>query len=124
MVHSILYGMSNKESLSSLLEKQSQELRRGALVLATLSQLKQARYGYALIEQLGERGLVIDQGTLYPLLRRLEEQGLLQSQWKIEESRPRRYYSISAKGEELLQALLEEWRELAKVMDNLLKDGE
>jgi len=113
----------NNETISTLREKQAQELRRGALVLATLSQLKQARYGYALIEQLGGRGLEIDQGTLYPLLRRLEEQGLLESQWRIEESRPRRYYIISPRGEEMLGALAEEWRELARVMENLLKDG-
>ena len=116
--------MTSEETISSLREKQAQELRRGALVLATLSQLHQAKYGYALIEQLDGRGLGIDQGTLYPLLRRLEEQGLLESQWKIEESRPRRYYVISHRGEELLHELADEWRALAMVIENLLKDGE
>ena len=115
--------MMNEEPILTLREKQTQELRRGVLVLATLSQLKEARYGYALIEQLTGRGLVIDQGTLYPLLRRLEEQGLLESQWKVEESRPRRYYVISAKGEELLQALRVEWQQLAEVVGALLKEG-
>jgi DNA-binding PadR family transcriptional regulator len=113
-----------EETIFSLNEKLTQELRRGALVLATLSQLKKARYGYGLIEQLARRGLEIDQGTLYPLLRRLEEQGLLQSKWSIEGSHPRRYYAISSRGEELLQALVIEWRQLAEVMEDLLREEE
>ena len=76
-------------------EKLTQELRRGILVLATLSQLHEARYGYALIDELSKRGLEIEQGTLYPLLRRLEDQGLLESEWNVEGSRPRRYYTIT-----------------------------
>lgn len=115
-------NMMNDETIPSLNEKLTQELRRGVLVLATLSQLKEARYGYALIEQLARGGLEIDQGTLYPLLRRLEEQGLLQSQWDTGGSHPRRYYVISSKGEELLQALATEWRQLAHVVEDLLKD--
>jgi PadR family transcriptional regulator PadR len=112
--------MTNQEDLTASVDKLTQELRRGALVLATLSQLKEARYGYALIDQLGRRGLMIDQGTLYPLLRRLEEQGLLQSEWRLEGSRPRRYYVISPTGEDILQALAKEWEELARVMADLL----
>ncbi len=115
--------MMSEETILTLRDKQTQELRRGVLVLATLSQLKEARYGYALIDQLAKRGLVIDQGTLYPLLRRLEEQGLLQSEWKIEEARPRRYYVISTKGDELLHALVIEWHQLADVIKDLLKEG-
>jgi DNA-binding PadR family transcriptional regulator len=71
------------------------ELRRGALVLATLSQLESERYGYSLVQRLAERGLAIEQGTLYPLLRRLDEQGLLDSDWKVEGPRPRKYYQLS-----------------------------
>src|SRR5512143_1223567 len=97
--------MVNQESMTTSFDKLTQELRRGVLVLATLSQLKEARYGYALIDQLKRRGLEIDQGTLYPLLRRLEEQGLLQSEWRVEGSHPRRYYVISSAGKDLLQAL-------------------
>jgi PadR family transcriptional regulator PadR len=78
--------------------KLTQELRRGILVLAALSQLEEEKYGYALINSLAEKGLDIDQGTLYPLLRRLEEQGLLQSEWNVEGSRPRRYYQINQLG--------------------------
>ena len=84
-----------KEKLVTFQEKFTQELRRGALVLAVLSQLKEARYGYALINQLAKQGLGIEQGTLYPLLRRPEEQGLLKSKWNVEGSHPRRYYVIS-----------------------------
>jgi PadR family transcriptional regulator PadR len=116
--------MMKEENVTSLHEKLTQELRRGLLVLATLSQLKEARYGYALIDQLAKQGLEIEQGTLYPLLRRLEEQGLLQSEWNVEGSRPRRYYVISPMGAELLQALADEWRQLDDVMERLLNEGE
>ena len=111
--------MMNDKS-SKMYEKLTQELRRGSLVLATLSQLDQAKYGYALIDELSKRGLEIDQGTLYPLLRRLEEQGLLESEWNVEGSRPRRYYQISTAGQELLQLLTEEWQALVSVMNGLL----
>ena len=85
-----------KEKIATFHEKFTHELRRGTLVLAALSQLKEARYGYALIDQLAKQGLDIEQGTLYPLLRRLEEQGLLQSEWNVEGSHPHRYYVIIA----------------------------
>ena len=100
--------------------KLTQELRRGILVLAALSQLKEEKYGYALISSLAEKGLDIDQGTLYPLLRRLESQGLLQSEWNVEGSRPRRYYVISPEGSRILVDLAGEWRNLTQVMENLL----
>jgi PadR family transcriptional regulator PadR len=114
--------MTNTTNSSEVYEKLSQELRRGVLVLATLSQLGEARYGYSLINELAEQGLNIDQGTLYPLLRRLEADGLLQSQWNTEGSRPRRYYVISPAGADLLQALSDEWRGLAMVLDRLLSN--
>jgi len=113
--------MKEKE-LHELHAKLTQELRRGILVLATLSQLKEAKYGYALINNLAERGLDIEQGTLYPLLRRLESQRLLQSEWNVEGSRPRRYYVISPAGSNLLELLRAEWRDLTTVIDVLL-DG-
>jgi len=117
-----MYDMMN-EKTSEMHEKLTQELRRGSLVLATLSQLDEAKYGYALIDELSKRGLEIDQGTLYPLLRRLEEQGLLESEWNVEGSRPRRYYQISSAGKELLQLLTEEWQALVSVMEGLLFQG-
>ena len=113
-----------KEKLVTFQEKFTQELRRGALVLAVLSQLKEARYGYALIDQLAKQGLDIEQGTLYPLLRRMEEQGLLQSEWNVEGSHPRRYYVISPMGRELLLALIDDWQQLNVVMEGLLSENE
>lgn len=100
--------------------KLTQELRRGILVLAALSQLKEEKYGYALINSLADKGLDIEQGTLYPLLRRLESQGLLNSEWNTEGSRPRRYYVISPEGTTTLQNLTAEWREITTVMERLL----
>ncbi|MGD8850236.1 MAG: helix-turn-helix transcriptional regulator [Anaerolineales bacterium] len=112
--------MMKKDAFNELFENLSQELRRGVLVLATLSQLREPKYGYALIDRLGERGLEIEQGTLYPLLRRLESQALLESEWNVEGSRPRRYYVLSSDGEKLLQRLKAEWGEIINVMDVLL----
>ena len=104
-------------------DKLSQELRRGILVLATLSQMDEQMYGYALISHLAEKGLEIDQGTLYPLLRRLEEQGMLDSSWDVSGSRPRRYYVINANGKAILEALTQEWKETTAVMDKLLANA-
>jgi DNA-binding PadR family transcriptional regulator len=96
------------------------ELRRGVVVLATLSQLRTPRYGYELRQALAERGLPIEEGTLYPLLRRLEAQGLLQSEWRIEEGPPRRYYALNADGATLLRKLTESWQGLNDAMARLL----
>ncbi len=96
------------------------ELRRGVITLAVLSQLGEEQYGYSLIKLLADQGLEIEQGTLYPLLRRLESNGLLQSAWRIEESRPRRYYIISPQGQELLPALKAEWTALVQAMERML----
>jgi DNA-binding PadR family transcriptional regulator len=114
--------MINETELSTTIEKLTQELRRGILVLATLSQLREPRYGYALIDELSRRGLDIEQGTLYPLLRRLEDQGLLQSEWNVDGSRPRRYYRISPIGIDVLAGLITEWEELTSVIERLLGD--
>ena len=96
------------------------DLRRGVIVLATLSQLSQEQYGYSLLKNLSDLGLEVDQGTLYPLLRRLEAQGLLASVWKLEEARPRRYYVISAEGKKALPRLKEEWNSIVAVMKKML----
>lgn len=97
------------------------ELRRGIVVLAVLSQMDTARYGYSLIQRLAEQGLEIEEGTLYPLLRRLEKQGLLESEWEIGESRPRKYYRISPAGRDILTALSTEWFETVDVMRSILQ---
>ena len=108
--------MVNTESLENVVL----ELRRGVIVLATLSQLGSEEYGYSLLKKLADLGLEVDQGTLYPLLRRLEAQGLLESVWKLEESRPRRYYVISAEGKKLLPKMKKEWAGIVSVMDKML----
>ena len=97
------------------------ELRRGMIVLAVLSQLDEEQYGYSLLKRLSEQELEIDQGTLYPLLRRLESQGLLKSNWNVEGSRQRRYYVISPEGQEILPLLKEEWNNIVSMMDRMLK---
>lgn len=96
------------------------ELRRGTLVLTVLSQLDEEQYGYSLMQLLAEKGIEIDQSTLYPLLRRLEDQGLLRSEWSVEGSRPRRYYVLSETGKETLKQLKQEWRALSDALDRLL----
>ena len=98
------------------------ELRRGALVLAVLSQLRSAQYGYSLRQALAERGMPIEEGTLYPLLRRLETQGLLKSEWKIEDGPPRRYYALNADGRKLLRKLTESWQGMNDAMARLLEE--
>jgi DNA-binding PadR family transcriptional regulator len=108
--------MANTDSVDNVIL----ELRRGVIVLAVLSQLGEEQYGYSLLKLLSDRGLEVDQGTLYPLLRRLEVQGLLQSVWKLEEARPRRYYVISAEGRKILPKLKKEWSGIVSVMDGML----
>jgi PadR family transcriptional regulator, regulatory protein PadR len=98
------------------------EMRRGALVLAALSQLDREQYGYSLLKTLSDRGLGVDQGTLYPLLRRLETQGVLRSAWRVEDAHPRRYYIVSEAGQKILPKLKQEWLDLIKIMDSLLNE--
>jgi len=94
----------------NLFESLRLELRRGSLTLAVLAQLRQEHYGYTLRKDLAERGLEIDESTLYPLLRRLETQGLLVSQWREEDKRNKRFYRLSPEGEQILIRLLDEWQ--------------
>jgi DNA-binding PadR family transcriptional regulator len=98
------------------------ELRRGAISLAVLGQLCQEAYGYSLIKLLKDRGLEVDQGTLYPLLRRLESAGLLESEWRVEGPRPRRYYKTAPAGVEILNALAAEWGRLDTIIKELYHD--
>jgi DNA-binding PadR family transcriptional regulator len=109
------------ESPENPLVKLELELRRGALVLAVLSQLGEMQYGYSLRQALALRGMPIEEGTLYPLLRRLEKQGVLASEWRIEEGPPRRYYRLNDAGEALLAELTASWRALVGTMAGLLK---
>jgi len=115
--YNVVYGelMTNESFENAILE-----LRRGVIVLAVLSKLGEEQYGYSLINGLKEQGFEIDQGTLYPLLRRLETQGLLNSKWRIEADRPRRYYSLSAEGRVLLPRLKNEWNSIVLIMKKIL----
>ena len=113
-------GMADSEAFGKL----ELELRRGVVVLATLSQLRAPRYGYELRQALAERGMPIEEGTLYPLLRRLEAQGVLASEWKIEDGPPRRYYRLNDAGEAMLAELTAFWNSLVGTMGGLLQgDG-
>ncbi|MGB9034037.1 PadR family transcriptional regulator [Arthrobacter sp. UCD-GKA] len=96
-----------------------QELRRGTVVMAALATLETPGYGYGLLAVLEESGLSVDANTLYPLLRRLEKQGLLDAEWDTTESRPRKMYKTSDAGRSLLGALEAEWNHLAKSLNAL-----
>lgn len=104
------------------LRRMEQDLRKGVLVLAVLSQLRTQQYGYSLRQALAQKGMPIEEGTLYPLLRRLEGQGLLVSHWQADDGPPRRYYELSAQGAELHRDLISAWGSLASVMDKLLNE--
>jgi PadR family transcriptional regulator PadR len=100
-------------------ESHLQELRRGTIVLASLEILRRPGYGYRLLETLDAAGFSVDANTLYPLLRRLEKQGLLASEWNTDEARPRKYYTTSAEGARLVAALRADWARLAAAVDGL-----
>lgn len=105
-----------------LILSQAQELRRGTVVLACLALLKEPQYGYALLETLDDAGIPVDGNTLYPLLRRLEKQGLLASEWNTDESRPRKFYKTSPKGLNVCTGLVREWQSLVTSMSELTKE--
>src|SRR5262247_4306317 len=99
------------------------ELRRGCLVMAVLAQLRREHYGYTLKKDLADQGLEIDEGTLYPLLRRLESQGLLVSEWREEDKRNKRFYRLSPDGEKILSQLLEEWERINTSLGRILEEA-
>lgn len=96
------------------------ELRRGTIVLSVMSQLKAPQYGYSLVVLLEEKGLTVDAGTLYPLLRRLEGQGLLESSWDVESAKPRKYYQLSEYGRDMFERLCAQWFNIAENMNKLI----
>lgn len=101
------------------MDKLNLELRRGVIVLACLSQLDEPQYGYGLQQRLADFGMEIDPGTLYPLLRRLEEQGLLSEQWNVEGARPRKYYRLTEVGAQARDRLRAQWNEMSAVLARL-----
>ncbi len=119
----VIYYMSNgKQENCEVFENLKLELRRGCLSLAVLTQLRTERYGYTLRKALADDGLEIDEGTLYPLLRRLEAQGLLVSQWREEDKRNKRFYRLSPEGERVLAQLLEEWQRINTSLSKILQE--
>ncbi|MDF9825434.1 PadR family transcriptional regulator PadR [Breznakia sp. PF5-3] len=98
------------------------EMRRGSLTMAVLGCLYKSHYGYALLQTLQEKGIDIEANTLYPLLRRLESQGLLISNWDTSESRPRKYYSISEKGKQVFHELVLEWKKMQASLELVYKE--
>ncbi len=112
------------ESFDELINSHIIELKRGTLVLSVLSQLNNPEYGYSLAQKLEEKNTPIEAGTLYPLLRRLEKQNLLSSQWDTSESRPRKFYVLSGMGKEVYEKLKKEWRNLSQQLEILLKEDE
>lgn len=100
------------------------ELRRGTIILSVLSQLREKQYGYSLTVLLQEKGVEVDAGTLYPLLRRLEKQELLESNWDTESAKPRKYYIMSEYGKEIYDRLCRQWADMVAVMNSLINEKE
>lgn len=107
----------------SAFENLKLELRRGCLVLAVLAQLRAEHYGYTLRKALADDGLEIDESTLYPLLRRLESQGLLVSEWREEDRRNKRFYRLSKDGKLILKQLLDEWQTMGTTLNRILRES-
>jgi DNA-binding PadR family transcriptional regulator len=103
-----------------LYEGLRQELRRGSLILAVLGHLRSEHYGYTLRKALAEIGIEIEEGALYPMLRRLEAQGLLTSEWREEDKRNKRFYRLSPLGSQVLARLAAEWRGINAAIDKIL----
>ncbi|MBX3484961.1 PadR family transcriptional regulator [Phenylobacterium sp.] len=108
---------------ADIFETLRQELRRGSLVLAVLGQLRREHYGYTLRKALAESGVEIEEGALYPMLRRLEAQGLLTSEWREEEKRNKRFYRLSDEGRGVLERLIAEWSALNASLTGILEEG-
>ena len=107
-------GHSKVPVEEDLFEKLRVELRRGSLIVAVLGALREERYGYTLRQSLEDAGLPIDESALYPLLRRLEQQGMLTSEWREEAKRNKRFYRLSPDGEAILAQLLGEWNAISE----------
>src|SRR6476659_5036829 len=109
------------EAIQSVFENLRLELRRGCLILAVLAQLREEHYGYTLRKTLVDHGIDIEESTLYPLLRRLESQGLLISEWREQDKRNKRFYRLAPVGEGILTQLLEEWQRINASLEKILQ---
>lgn len=99
------------------------ELRRGTLILLVLSQLKKPMYGYSLVKKLQDSKIPIEANTLYPLMRRLETQGLLKSEWETSGTKPRKYYALTEDGRIVLDKVTEHWHGFSAQVNHLLEDN-
>ena len=115
-----VYGTQYMTLDASIFDNLRSELRRGSLILAVLAQLRSEQYGYTLRKALADHGMEIEESTLYPLLRRLETQGLLRSEWREEDKRNKRFYVLSTDGQEVLEQLLAEWRSLDSSLSEIV----
>lgn len=121
-MYRILYVIQYQMTLNGdLYESLRMELRRGSLTVGVLARLREERYGYTLRQALAEDGLEMEESTLYPLLRRLEVQGLLVSEWREEDRRKKRFYRLSPNGEAMLDKLLKEWRAISASLERILE---
>ena len=102
-------------------QKLKLELRRGVLILAVLAELRSEHYGYSLRKNLSAKGLDIDEGTLYPLVRRLEKQQLLVSEWRMENNRKKRFYILSDVGQQVLERLTKDWQQTESTLNKILE---
>jgi PadR family transcriptional regulator, regulatory protein PadR len=109
---------------SALYDNLRMELRRGSLTVAVLAALRDEQYGYTLRKLLEDRGLVVEEGTLYPLLRRLESQRLLVSEWREKDKRNKRFYRLSPDGAVMLDLLLTEWRAIDRSLAGILSESD
>lgn len=116
--------VKHMEGVKGIVTSMEQELRRGTMTLCVLSRLNKPKYGYALVEELSAAGLSIEPGTLYPLLRRLEAQGLLTSEWETSGPKPRKYYQMSAQGEAVFGLLCGEWDAMTQCIGKLIHGEE
>lgn len=114
----------NMESKNELINSLIVELKRGTMVLMVLSQLRGHEYGYSLVQKLEEKKAPIEAGTLYPLLRRLEKQNLLLSEWDTSESRPRKFYTLSEEGKDVYKQLKDEWKSISNLLESLIKEDD
>lgn len=120
-------GVDNMSDEKEHLDKLMQELRRGTITIGVLNQLSNPQYGYSLVTMLAEKGIQVEPGTLYPLLRRLEKQGLLDSKWDTNEARPRKYYLLSETGKNVYDLLVVEWKGIVESLNHVIEnkgDGE
>jgi len=115
-----MFHIGDKSS-ADVLENLRSELRRGSLIVAVLAELRTEQYGYTLRKSLEINGLALEEGTLYPLLRRLESQGLLASEWREQDKRNKRFYRLSEQGQLILTQLLIDWQELSDTLGSILK---